>query len=324
MTSLSNPTPSSSPSIHLNPLQSIDLRRDQKPMAIADETSETSKQFEDCYLKASGGFVMVLSMEQDIVFVSQNVSSFLGISQVDLLGQNLMDISHPCDHSEIRELFTAKLMTERKSFFFRMKCVSSKGRGINTKSSSFKVLHTVGRFIKMGESSNEDFTFIALATPIPHPVDIEIPLGTFTFLSKHSLDMKYTYADDRMEEFMGYKREDLIGRSLFEFHHAQDYKNIERAFKGLFTKGQFDTGQYRFLAQGGGYVWVSTQATVIYNEKNGKPQSVVCVNYVIRSKYDHFPVCCSLNDKTANAARSQTVPRPLLDMFSKPGFLNAL
>lgn len=53
-------------------------------------------------------------------------------------------------------------------------------------------------------------------------------------------------------------------------------------FLAVFTKGQFDTGQYRFLAQGGGYVWVSTQATVIYNEKNGKPQSVVCVNYVIR------------------------------------------
>lgn len=50
----------------------------------------------------------------------------------------------------------------------------------------------------------------------------------------------------------------------------------------MFAKGQSETGHYRFLAQGGGFVWVCTQATVIYCEKGNKPQSVVCVNYVVR------------------------------------------
>lgn len=50
----------------------------------------------------------------------------------------------------------------------------------------------------------------------------------------------------------------------------------------VFSKGQCETGRYRFLAKGGGYVWVSTQATVIYDNKGQKPNSVVCVNFVIR------------------------------------------
>lgn len=36
------------------------------------------------------------------------------------------------------------------------------------------------------------------------------------------------------------------------------------------------------LAKKGGFVWVETQATVIYNSKNSQPQCVVCVNFVLR------------------------------------------
>lgn len=50
----------------------------------------------------------------------------------------------------------------------------------------------------------------------------------------------------------------------------------------MFAKGQATTGQYRMLAKKGGYVWVETQATVIYSPKNNQPQCIVCVNYVLR------------------------------------------
>ena len=50
----------------------------------------------------------------------------------------------------------------------------------------------------------------------------------------------------------------------------------------VFSKGQTITGLYRFLAKGGGYVMVETQATVIYNTRTEKPEHVVCVNYVVR------------------------------------------
>lgn len=49
----------------------------------------------------------------------------------------------------------------------------------------------------------------------------------------------------------------------------------------VFQKGQSQTERYRFLASGGGYAWVLTQATVIYSATQ-KPHSVVCVNFIIR------------------------------------------
>jgi len=50
----------------------------------------------------------------------------------------------------------------------------------------------------------------------------------------------------------------------------------------VFAKGQSEIGRYRFLAQGGGYVWVLTQATLLHGGKAQQPISVVCVNFVIR------------------------------------------
>lgn len=38
---------------------------------------------------------------------------------------------------------------------------------------------------------------VLIADPIPHPSNIEMPLDDYTFLTKHSLDMKYTYVDDK-------------------------------------------------------------------------------------------------------------------------------
>lgn len=48
------------------------------------------------------------------------------------------------------------------------------------------------------------------------------------------------------------------------------------------TKGQVVSGQYRMLAKHGGYVWLETQGTVIYNPRNLQPQCIMCVNYVLR------------------------------------------
>jgi len=40
-------------------------------------------------------------------------------------------------------------------------------------------------------------SLLLVGSPIPHPSNIEIPLGRHTFLSKHSLSMKFTYADEK-------------------------------------------------------------------------------------------------------------------------------
>lgn len=38
---------------------------------------------------------------------------------------------------------------------------------------------------------------VLMCEPIPHPSNIDTPLDSRTFLSRHSMDMKFTYCDDK-------------------------------------------------------------------------------------------------------------------------------
>nr|XP_047921984.1 hypoxia-inducible factor 1-alpha isoform X3 [Anser cygnoides] len=261
--------------------------------------AKMEKELNCFYLKALDGFVMVLSEDGDMIYMSENVNKCMGLTQFELTGHSVFDFTHPCDHEELREMLThrngpvkkGKEQNTERSFFLRMKCtLTSRGRTVNIKSATWKVLHCTGHIRVYDTCSNQTHCgykkppmtcLVLICEPIPHPSNIEVPLDSKTFLSRHSLDMKFSYCDERITELMGYEPEELLGRSIYEYYHALDSDHLTKTHHDMFTKGQVTTGQYRMLAKQGGYVWVETQATVIYNTKNSQPQCIVCVNYVL-------------------------------------------
>uniref|UniRef100_A0A452J6J4 Uncharacterized protein n=1 Tax=Gopherus agassizii TaxID=38772 RepID=A0A452J6J4_9SAUR len=293
---------------------------------------ETDQQIDNLYLKALEGFIAVVTQDGDMIFLSENINKYMGLTQVELTGHSIFDFTHPCDHEEIRENLSLKtgpgfgkkskeISTER-DFFMRMKCtVTNRGRTVNLKSATWKVLHCTGQ-VKVyntcpphtlcGYKEPLLTCLIIMCEPIQHPSNMDIPLDSKTFLSRHSMDMKFTYCDDRclnsrrmnaragtsdilppsseewtecethrITELIGYHPEELLGRSAYEFYHALDSENMTKSHQNLCAKGQVVTGQYRMLAKHGGYVWLETQGTVIYNTRNLQPQCIVCVNYVL-------------------------------------------
>nr|XP_057920549.1 endothelial PAS domain-containing protein 1b isoform X2 [Doryrhamphus excisus] len=257
------------------------------------------EQMSSLYLKSLEGFITVVTSDGDMIFLSENINKFMGLTQVELTGHSIFDFTHPCDHEEIRENLSLKSnssgfkkknkeQSTERDFFMRMKCtVTNRGRTVNLKSASWKVLHCTGH-LKMYNSAPSQLLCeppltctVLMCEPIPHPSNIEAPLDSRTFLSRHSMDMKFTYCDDRVTELMGYTPDDLLGRSVYDFYHALDSDSVTKSHHNLCTKGQAVCGQYRMLAKSGGYVWVETQGTVIYNNRNAQPQCIVCINYVL-------------------------------------------
>ncbi|KAI4804723.1 hypothetical protein KUCAC02_026340 [Chaenocephalus aceratus] len=264
----------------------------EEPMA--EEETDLDAQLNGSYLKALEGFLMVLSEDGDMIYLTENVNKCLGLAQFDLTGYSVFDFIHPCDQEELREMLVHKTGSKKtkepntaRSFFLRMKCtLTSRGRTVNVKSAAWKVLHCSGH-VRVYDGCTEETPnghkeppvpyLVLICDPIQHPSNIEVPLDTKTFLSRHTMDMKFTYCDERITELMGYDPEDLLNRSVYDYYHAMDSDHLTKTHHNLFAKGQVSTGQYRMLAKRGGFVWVETQATVIYNNKNSQPQCIVCV-----------------------------------------------
>ena len=85
------------------------------------------------------GFSLVLGAEGDIIYVSKNVSTYMGMKPVELLGQTMADYIHPCDLSDLASL-TSPLgegEVRRGEVTVRMKCtVTERGRLINLNQAS--------------------------------------------------------------------------------------------------------------------------------------------------------------------------------------------
>lgn len=260
------------------------------------------EQLDACYLKALEGFVMVLTAEGDMAYLSENVSKHLGLSQLELIGHSIFDFIHPCDQEELQDALTPRQSLSRKKpeaptercFSLRMKStLTSRGRTLNLKAATWKVLHCSGHMraykppAQTSPSGSPNLEpplqcLVLICEAIPHPGSLEPPLGRGAFLSRHSLDMKFTYCDERIAEVAGYSPDDLIGCSAYEYIHALDSDAVGQSIHTLLSKGQAVTGQYRFLARSGGYLWTQTQATVVSGGRGPQSESIVCVHFLIR------------------------------------------
>jgi PAS domain S-box-containing protein len=269
-------------------------------------------------LQALDGFIVVLSSAGNILYVSETVSGHLGHSQVDLLGRSLFEYSHIQDHEELKEALKPhtpcpgkKDMTSsgigkrettdrpsngcsgrhvccrnERNFFLRIKnSLSKKGgekKGINCP--GFKVIHLAGRIrFAHGEDENPScLGLLAVCKPLDPPPMMEVSLSSNLFMSRHSMDMRFIFCDQRISQLTGYNPSDMLGRVVYHFHHPNDMSTIAGCHSNLISKGQSVSKSYRFLMKTGDWMWLQTKAVISYNTRSQKAQFITCYNYVVR------------------------------------------
>ncbi|XP_034050338.1 hypoxia-inducible factor 1-alpha isoform X2 [Thalassophryne amazonica] len=215
--------------------------RQQKPQEEEQDVEETNM-----YLRTLEGFVMVVSADGDIVFLSDNVSTHMGLTQV---------------------------------------------------------LHCQG-CVKACAASPSVSCLLMTCRPLPLSHTL---LSSHTFSSQHSMDMRFTHCDHRVTALLGYRPEELLGRSLYELCHAMDTNRLTNNHVNLYLKSQSISGQYRMLVRGGGYVWVESHSAVITSVRSSKsrpsslqPHCVLCVTYVLSG----------VEEPSLQLSLDQTVRRP--------------
>lgn len=79
------------------------------------------------------------------------------------------------------------------------------------------------------------------------------------------------------------QEQDFVKATVFQSFMCLPCVHAISSLSGVvLSKGQVNTRHYRFLANSGGFVWVKTQATVLYSSKTLQPEAVVCLNHILR------------------------------------------
>jgi len=247
------------------------------------------------------GFSFVLGAEGDIIYVSKNVSTYMGLKPVELLGQTMADYIHPCDLSDLASL-TSPLgegEVRRGEVTVRMKCtVTERGRLINLNQASYKPLRITGQTCGLAkqDSGLSGALFTGTASPISPLLAAPKQLGLFT--SRHSLDMKFSLGaklDAWFTDVLGYPVNSLLGESFFTLIHTADIQNVQAAFLKLKEQGLCSTAPYRLLAYNGGFIWVQTRAScAVARRGSAKERSISCQHFQITGVQERKTIMASI------------------------------
>ncbi|ELK23994.1 Neuronal PAS domain-containing protein 1 [Myotis davidii] len=233
-------------------------------------------------LQSLDGFVFALSQEGKFLYISETVSIYLGLSQVELTGSSVFDYIHPGDHSEVLEQLGLRARTS----------------GPPTPPS-----------IPSSSSSSSSLA----DTPEIEASPTEVPPSSRAQERSFFVRMKSTLTKRGLHvKASGYK---LWGRGCAPGGPALPHPLSPAPAVGkldVLDKGQVVTGYYRWLQRAGGFVWLQSVATVAVSGKSPGERHVLWVSYVLsQAEGGHTPLdAFQLPASAAREDASSPEPEP--------------
>ncbi|CAL1263580.1 unnamed protein product [Larinioides sclopetarius] len=116
-------------------------------------------------------------------------------------------------------------------------------------------------------------------TSTPNNSDLMGSNSSNEFISRHSIEGKFTFVDQRVQGVLGYSPQELLGKMVYEFLHPEDQTHIKESFdQVLKLKGQVMSVMYRFRAKNREWVWLRTSSFAFLNPYSSDIEYVVCTN----------------------------------------------
>ncbi|CAL8082352.1 unnamed protein product [Orchesella dallaii] len=206
----------------------------------------------------------------------------------------------------------------RRSFFCRMKCKmspvvkeeaeASSGSHRRKKSLSndtradvterkYIVIHCTGylkSWAKVGldeaESDTEDpcnlSCLVAIGRILP-PITVPSPSIKYrpvSFISRHAIDGKFVFVDQRATLVVGFLPQELLGTSMYEYYHQEDIPAIAESHKAaLTTKDTVSMQLYRFRSRDSTYIHLQSTWKAFRNPWTKDIEYIVAKNVLARS-----------------------------------------
>ncbi|XP_034040921.1 neuronal PAS domain-containing protein 4-like [Thalassophryne amazonica] len=255
----------------------------------AEERPHCSLPYE-AFLQALHGFILVTTSQGRLVYVSENVSDYTGISMVNVLqGDTLYDMVERSDIEIVKSHLDIKNNPSSERSFV---CCLQTSKAFKLQHGSCYSVLVKGSFRSVPEfcpSSSACPTnqplFVALCTPTVNRLNAAESHFCPSFSSVHKLDMSFTQLSDSVLYFLGYSAEEMTGRLWYSFVHPEDLSSCADSHKSLI---QADEGFYvemvlRLQCKDLSWTWLYIQAL-----KDSEGRGISCTNYIISEAEARF------------------------------------
>ncbi|OWF54991.1 Aryl hydrocarbon receptor nuclear translocator-like protein 1 [Mizuhopecten yessoensis] len=113
----------------------------------------------------------------------------------------------------------------------------------------------------------------------------KINVRPIEYISKHSIDGKFSYIDQGATILLGYLPQELLGTSVYEYYHQDDVMEMaETHRKVLKSKEKVETCVYRFKIKDGSFIHLRSRIFSFQNPWTKEVEYIVSTNTIIPSQ----------------------------------------
>uniref|UniRef100_A0A3B5MVV4 Basic helix-loop-helix ARNT like 1a n=1 Tax=Xiphophorus couchianus TaxID=32473 RepID=A0A3B5MVV4_9TELE len=198
----------------------------------------------------------------------------------------------------------------RRSFFCRMKCnrpsVKVEDKDFPSTCSkkkadrkSFCTIHSTGYLkswppTKMGldednEPDNEGCNLSCLVAIgrlhphiIPQPSPADIRVKPTEYVSRHAIDGKFVFVDQRATAILAYLPQELLGTSFYEYFHQDDISHLAECHRQVLQmREKINTNCYKFKIKDGSFITLRSRWFSFMNPWTKEVEYIVSTNTVV-------------------------------------------
>uniref|UniRef100_A0A8C7N7I7 Basic helix-loop-helix ARNT like 1a n=1 Tax=Oncorhynchus kisutch TaxID=8019 RepID=A0A8C7N7I7_ONCKI len=212
----------------------------------------------------------------------------------------------------------------RRSFFCRMKCnrpyVKTEDKDFPSTCSkkkadrkSFCTIHSTGYLkswqpTKMGldddnEPDNEGCNLSCLVAIgrlhphiVPQPSHKDIRVKPTDYVSRHAIDGKFVFVDQRATAILAYLPQELLGTSFYEYFHQDDIGHLAECHRQVLQmREKINTNSYKFKIKDGSFITLRSRWFSFMNPWTKEVEYIVSTNTVItlektlNCSYSNYP-----------------------------------
>jgi PAS domain-containing protein len=266
-------------------------------------------------LESFGGFLLVINKKGMLIFATEAITKYLGHSLSDVLGSEVKNIIHPNDCEILMQQFE---MTERddrikdtddetdmahvpvsgqRSFCVKMLNV------LDPQSTCYELMHLVGHLKRMppvdGEGVPTTFSgvpsspepsvcLVAVAKLVSRqPIQELYPVTDSTpnqWITRHELDGKITYSDQRGALLTGFLPGESIGFSPYSLLHPDDVSSVVTVHNLFLENGCVPLTVFRMFTKSREILYVQTNTHLVIDTWTSKPKFIISINTVLEEQ----------------------------------------
>lgn len=246
---------------------------------------------------------MIFSTNGRIYYASESVTSLLGYLPTDLANSTIYEITYQDDQSLLYNILlnpTPQSSPPKSSSQVSFTCHIKRGSLDFRENPTYERVHFVGYFrsdtdieslippSRYTANSTNDTKTVFVGTGRLHTPQLirEVSLidtNKSEFISKHSLEWKFLFLDQRASPIIGYLPFEVLGTSGYDYYHVDDLAKVVTSHESLMRKGEGTSCFYRFLTKGQQWIWLQTRFYIDYNQWNSKPEFIVCTHTVVNA-----------------------------------------